>query len=94
MTDTVELNLSDLRDTMERMAAVLKRQEADAKALRFYLSEAVAYADANAEMEGMPAGKQCKRLTSTVIESGVSVTKVFDVSGSRDILQKTEYLRR
>lgn len=49
------------------------------------LSNAVAYADIVAQNEGMPAGKQAKRLTATTVnrDGSAFITADFDVKGAR-----------
>lgn len=55
------------------------------------LEQAVAYADVVARNEGMPAGKQAKRLTATAISldgSGPFESAVFEVSVARALLSR------
>lgn len=76
----------DLKDWQDLSEAY----RADAKRLAASLTEAVTYADVAAQMEGMPSGKQCKRLTATVIGKDPIDAVVFDVSGARAILADAE----
>ncbi len=91
--------MDDVRAENERLKRDLKDWQdsseafrADARRLAASLREAIAYADAAAEAEGMPAGKQCKRLSAMSVgcdSSDIDVV-VFDVAGARVILADTE----
>ena len=75
----LKIELRDWQDSSEAYRA-------DAKRLHASLTEAVAYADVAAQMEGMPVGKQCKRLTATAVGKDPIDTVVFDVADARVIL--------
>jgi hypothetical protein len=87
-----DLNMTDAQLTKlcRTLDLALAAKDAEIAKLRAAVRQAVAYADVAAQMEGMPAGKQCKRLTATAIGDNPIATVVFDVAAARALLPALE----